>query len=255
MVRRYLESFGIENKTRPQGLIPVVFLLIYGRSMVIMNLVEINALKEELVNSIAPSLNDLRNESKNNVQSICEAFTVTTDDEIECVKLVLNEICSSNPNIRGRVDVFDNLGIDINIADELNLGPVKGVTLLLFLDKDKDRFDHRDINRFYVAYPEFYTGIFEDRDEGKSNQFISGLLNVITSIKEKNANFGFIKAKSIGGICNDAIPDVVDKVEQEGLKCKAIEHVVSDNVEHVYFFIYETECKEMNKQIEALLDW
>ena len=29
-----------------------------------MNLVEINTLKEELVNSIAPSLNDLRDESK-----------------------------------------------------------------------------------------------------------------------------------------------------------------------------------------------
>lgn len=30
---------------------------------------------------------------------------------------------------------------------------VKGVTLLLFLDKDKDRFDHPDINRFYAHYP------------------------------------------------------------------------------------------------------
>ena len=115
-----------------------------------MNLVEINTLKEELVNSIAPSLNDLRDESKNNVQSICEAFAVTTDDEIECVKLVLNEICFSNPDVRGRVDVFDNLGITINGIDELTLGSVKGVTLLLFLDKDKDRFDHRDINRFYA---------------------------------------------------------------------------------------------------------
>ena len=217
-----------------------------------MNLVEINALKEELVNSIAPSLNDLRDESKHNVQSICEAFAVTTDDEIECVKLVLNEICSSNPDIRGRVDVFDNLGITINGIDELTLGSVKGVTLLLFLDKDKDRFDHSDINRFYAEYPEFYTGMFDDRDEDKSNQFISGLLSVITSIKEKNANFGLIKTKSIDGICNDFIPDVVDKVEREGLKCKAIEHVVSDNAEHVYFFIYETECKAMNKQIEVL---
>ena len=146
--------------------------------------------------------------------------------------------------------MFDNLGITINGIDELTLGSVKGVTLLLFLDKDKDRFDHSDINRFYAEYPEFYTGIFEDRDE--SNQFISGLLSVITSIKEKNANFGLIKTKSIDGICDDFIPDVIDKVEQEGLKCKAIEHVVSDNAEHVYFFIYETECKAMNKQIEVL---
>ena len=215
-----------------------------------MNLVEINALKEELVNSIAPLLNDLRDESKNNVQSICEAFAVTTDDEIECVKLVLNEICSSNPDIRGRVDVFDDLGITINGIDELTLGSVKGVTLLLFLDKYKDRFDHPDINRFYAEYPEFYTGIFEDRDE--SNQFISGLLSVITSIKEKNANFELIKTKSTDGICNDFIPDVIDKVEQEGLKCKAIEHVVSDNAEYVYFFIYETECEEMNKVIKVL---
>ena len=148
--------------------------------------------------------------------------------------------------------MFDNLRITINGIDELNLGSVKGVTILLFLDKDKDRFDHPDINRFYAEYPEFYTGIFEDRDEDKSNQFISGLLSVITSVKEKNANFGLIKTKSIDGICNDFIPDVVDKVEQEGLKCKAIEHVVSDNAEHVYFFIYETECKAMNKQIEVL---
>lgn len=221
-----------------------------------MNLVEINTLKEELVNSIAPLLNDLRDESKSNVQSICEAFAVTTDDELECVKLVLNEICSSNPDIRGRVDVFDNLGITINGIDELNLGSVKGVTLLLFLDKNKDRFDHRDINRFYSEYPEFYTGMFEDRDEDNTNQFISGLLSVITSIKEKNANFGLIKTKSIDGICNDFIPDVVYKVEREGLKCKVIEHVVSDNVEYVYFFIYGVECEEMNKQIEVLdLDW
>lgn len=217
-----------------------------------MNLVEINTLKEELVNSITPLINDLQDESKNNVQSICEAFVVTTDDEIECVKLVLNEICSSNPDIRGRVDVFDDMGITIDTINELSISTVKGLTLLLFLDKDKDRFDHPDINRFYAEYPEFFTGAFAERDGDESNKFIGSLFSVITSIKEKNANFGLIKTKSIDGICNDFIPDVVDKVEREGLKCKSVEHVVSDNAEQVYFFIYETECEEMNKQIEVL---
>ena len=211
-----------------------------------MNLVEINILKDKLVDYIIPFLDDLR-DSKKEVNTICKSFAVTTNDEIECVKLALNEICSSNQDITGRVDVFDDL--QFNIA---RVNPVKGVVLLLFLDKNKDRFNHPDINRFYVEYPEFYTGVFEERNGDDTNKFIGWLLATILSVKEENLPFGYVKTRSIDGICNDFIPDVVDKVEREGLKCKAIEHIVSDDEEYVYFFIYEAKSEEMNKQIEVL---
>ena len=212
-----------------------------------MNLVEINKLKEELVNSVLPSLDDIRDENKKDDLFICTSFVVTTNDEIECAKLALKEICSSNPDIKGRVDVFDNL-----VYSVINGEHVKGITLLLFLDKDKDRFDHPDINRFYVDYPEFFTGIFKEADEDESNQFIRDFLGVIISVKEKSIHFGCMKTRSTDGICNDFIPDIIDKVEREGLKCKAIEHVISNNTEYVYFFIYETECEAMNVQIQSL---
>lgn len=210
-----------------------------------MNLMEINRLKEKLVNSILPLLDDLRDENKKDVQSICASFVVTTNDEIECMRLVMDEICSSNPDIRGRIDVFDNL--EFSIVDGISVG---GIVLLLFLNKDKDRFDHPDINRFYAEYPEFFTGNFDEDDD--SNQFIGDLLSTIVAVKEKSAHFGCLKTKSIDGIYDDFIPDVIDKVEREGLKCKAIKHTMSNNTEYVYFFIYETECEAMNKQIQSL---
>jgi hypothetical protein len=36
------------------------------------------------------------------------------------------------------------------------------------------------------------------------------------------------------------------------LKCKAVENVIGNDSEYVYFFIYETECEAMNKQIQSL---
>ena len=88
-------------------------------------------------------------------------------------------------------------------------------------------------------------------DDSKFNDNVELLVFGGTS-KEENLPFGYVKTRSIDEICDDFIPDVVDKVEREGLKCKAIEHIVSDDEEYVYFFIYETECEDMNKQIEVL---
>lgn len=205
---------------------------------------EINEFKKEIADSITPLLDDLRNEK---IHSIRSSFTIATNREIEAIKSVLKEISDSNTDICGRIDVFDKL--EFNIVNDLS---VKGVTLLLFLEKDKYRFDHPDINRFYSDYPEFFTGIFEERDDDESNKFIGRLFGVITLIKEKIAHFGTIKTKSIDGICIDFIPDVIDKVNREGLKCKAIEQKISDDTENVYFFIYEIVCEAMNKQIETL---
>ena len=47
------------------------------------------------------------------------------------------------------------------------------------------------------------------------------------------------------------VSEVVDKIETEGLKCKVIKKNELDRV-FVYFFMYETECEEMNKVIEVL---
>ena len=85
------------------------------------------------------------------------------NSKIKYEKLALKEICDLNSDIRGRVDVFDHLNFDketIIVGHPPVKGPVKGITITLFLDKDKDRFDHPDINRFYAHYPEFYTGLF-----------------------------------------------------------------------------------------------
>lgn len=198
--------------------------------------------KNEIVDSITPLLDDLRDESKKEANRICVAFVINENDtyKIDCFKLALKEVCDSNPDILGRVDVFD----------EIYEGPVKGVTMLLFLEKDKDIFDHPDIDRFYAEYPEFYTEIFGEKDI--HNEFFRTLFESILAVKEKCLPFRLIKTKSIDGICKDFIPDMIDKVEREGLKCKAIEHTISDNVDYVDFFIYETETEEMNKLIEPL---
>jgi hypothetical protein len=196
-----------------------------------MNLVEFNRLKEKLENSIIPLLDDLRDESKM-VFNICVSTVINTNDEIDCMRLAMNEVCSSNPDIRGRLDTFD---IDVGEGKS-----DKGLVLLLFLDKDKDRFDYPNINRFYAEYPEYFTGNF-DEDDYESNQFIGDLLSAIIAVKERSARFGRIEAKSTDGFRDDFIPEIIDKVEREGLKCKAIKHTIPNTIEYVYFFIYETE--------------
>jgi hypothetical protein len=191
-----------------------------------------------MINQTLPKLFD---ENNKEVQAIKIAFTIGSIQEEECIKMIMKEIYSSNPDIRGRLDIFD-----ISIGEGKS---VKGAVALLFLNKDKDRFDYRDINRFYAEYPEFFTENFDNND---LNQFIGVLLGTIVSVKERSAHFGSIATKSIDGICNDFIPDVINKVEREGLKCKAVENVIGNDAEYVYFFIYETETEEMNKQIESL---
>ena len=206
-----------------------------------MNLIEFNQVKNRIVKMINQTLPKLFDENNKEVQAIKIAFTIGSIQEEECIKMIMKEIYSSNSDIRGRLDIFD-----ISIGEGKS---VKGAVALLFLNKDKDRFDYRDINRFYAEYPEFFTKNFDNND---LNQFIGGLLGTIVSIKEKCAHFGRIETKSIDGICNDFIPDVINKVEREGLKCKAVENVIGNDAEYVYFFIYETECEAMNKQMQSL---
>ena len=202
----------------------------------------INMIKNGLVDEIQTLLDDLRNEK---TYSIRESYVVSTDAEIEGMDLAISEICSNNPDIHGRVDVINGLDYSSNI----NLcEPVKGVTVLLFLHKYQDRFDHPDIDRFYAQYPEFCTGCFDE----EYNKYFSTLLETILAVKEKSIPFKLIQTKLIDGICNDSVFDVVDKVEREGLKYKAMEYPVSDDTYYVYFFIYETECEEMNKMIQYL---
>lgn len=200
--------------------------------------------KDRLVNTIVPLLDDLRDSNKKEVNSICRSFVFMKNDDCECtantIKLALGEICDSNPDIQGRVDVFDKIYGE----------SVKGVTFLLFLKKDKDKFDYPDINRFYAEYPEFYTKIFNEEDI--HNKFFEVLFESILAVKEKYIPFRLIQTKSIDGICSDFISNMIDKVKREGLKCKAIENMTSNNEEYVYFFIYETETEEMNKLIEPL---
>lgn len=52
---------------------------------------------------------------------------------------------------------------------------------------------------------------------------------------------------------NYFVSAIVNKIEEDGLKCKVIERKIDDmdNV-RAYFFIYENECEEMNKMIQYL---
>jgi hypothetical protein len=208
-----------------------------------MNLIEFNQTKNRIVKMINQTLPKLFDENNKEVQAIKIAFTIGSIQEEECIKMIMKEIYSSNPDIRGRLDTFD-----ISIGEGKS---VKGAVALLFLNKDKDRFDYRDINRFYAEYPEYFTGNF-DEDDSESNQFIGDLLSAIIAVKERSARFGRIEAKSTDGFRDDFIPEIIDKVEREGLKCKAVENVIGNDAEYVYFFIYETECEAMNKQIQSL---
>ena len=201
----------------------------------------INMIKNDLVDEIQTLLDDLRNEK---TYSIRESYVVSTDAEIEGMDLAISEICSNNPDICGRVDVINGLerSSNINLCE-----PVKGVTILLFLDKDKDRFDHPDINRFYAQYPEFCTGCFDE----EYNKYFSSLLDNILAIKEKMILFSYLKLKLSKENKSLLVSDTLDKIKMEGLKCKVIKQKVS-NAEYAYFFMYETEYEEMNKQIEPL---
>ena len=214
--------------------------------MIIMNdFVEINKLKNGLVDSIIPLLDDLRNKR---TYTIRISFVVTENTEIMSIKSAMDKICSDNPDIQGRVDAFYGLERSSNIIAELYEGSVKGATLLLFLDKYQDRFNYPDINRFYAQYPEFYTGGF---DEDCNNDFFSLLLDRILAIKENFVPFSYLKIKtSTDNI--EFVSHVVNKVKEEGLKCKVIKQKTSDDMEHIYFFIYETEHEEMNKMIQPL---
>ena len=129
--------------------------------MIIMkNFEKTNNFKNELVDHLVSLLDDLENGT---IHSICSSFIISPNSKIKDEKLALKEICDLNSDIRGRVDVFDHLNFDketIIVGHPPVKWPVKGITITLFLDKDKDRFDHPDINRFYAHYPEFYTGLF-----------------------------------------------------------------------------------------------
>lgn len=207
-----------------------------------------NKIKDELLYSLVPLLDKLRNVKNYQIRL---SFVVSENFQIEAMKSAVNKICSDNPDILGRVDVFDDFEIDSSsIIDEVYEGPVKGVTILLFLDKDKDIFDHPDINRFYVKHPEFYTGNFNKEDTNNTNAIFSDILYKILYIREKFVPFD-ITAISLPIDKIEFVSKVVDKIETEGLKCKVIKKNELDRV-YVYFFMYETECEEMNKLIEVL---
>ena len=123
-----------------------------------MNLIEFNETKNRIVKTI-----ETLPELYKAVQAIKITFVMGPTQEEECIKMIMKEICSSNPDIRGRLDTFD--------IDNGKGKSIKGLLLLLFLDKDKDRFDYPDINRFYAKYPEFFTKNFDNND---LNQFIIG---------------------------------------------------------------------------------
>ena len=222
--------------------------------MIIMNkFAEINMVKNEIVDSILPLLDDLRNGSKKGVKvnNICKSFLVVENAEIECVKIALNEICSSNPDILGRVDVFDTWGTGLNITDDgLDIEQIKGVTITLFLDKDKSILDHPDIDRFYSQCPVYYTGKFDD----ESNKFFGALFDSILAVKEKRTLFSYLKS-SISEDQIEIISKAAGRVEEEGLeyKVKVAKRKTSNDMKDVYFFIYKTtECEKMIKQVEPL---
>ena len=135
-----------------------------------MNAEKINKLKNDIINYIIPLLDDLRDENKKEVDNIRISFVFTKNDiykyktsPIELantIKLALDEIRRYNPDIRRRVDVFD-LDDAIDKTCEIPVED-KGIVWILFFDKDRDRYDHPDIDRLYAEHPEFYTGYFDD---------------------------------------------------------------------------------------------
>ena len=132
-----------------------------------------NKIRNELLDSLVPLLDKLRNVKNYQIRL---SFVASENFQIEAMKSAVYKICSDNSDILGRVDVFDDFVIDSSIIDEMYEGPVKGVTILLFLDKDKDIFDHPNINRFYIKYPQFYTGNFDKEDINNTNDIFSDIL-------------------------------------------------------------------------------
>ena len=217
-------------------------------------------INNKLADSLIPLLDILRNNKESN--TICKSFVVDTDDEIRGINLAVDKICSSNPDIKGRVDVFDHLNLDketIIIGHPPVKGPVNGTTITLFLDKDKDRFDHPDINRFYAHYPEFYTGLFNQnsRNDNALNWFIKRLFVTIITMEERSAHFGYIKLEesTVNYYGRSFVLDkLVDKIEWGRFKYRVMS-LTMRKTEYLHFLIYdhEPEDKEIEKQKEYLL--
>ena len=207
-----------------------------------------NEFKNDIVDHIVPFLNDLRDENKKDTNTICVSFSINADDNgrIESIESAMKEICDANPDICGGVDVFDKLYGEL----------VKGVTLYLHLANDKHVFSLAELNRLYAHYPEFYAEIFDAEDD--NDKFFEVLSDSISAVKEKRVPFKLIQTKLVDGICNDSVFDATDKIEREGLKYQVreyplIENAVSHNIDYyVYFFVYETKCKEIDRIIEVL---
>lgn len=207
-----------------------------------------NEFKNDIVNHITPLLKDLRDKNKKDANNICVSFSLNANDNrrIESIESAMKEICDANPDIRGGVNVFDKLYGEL----------VKGVILYLYLANDTYAFSFSELDRLYAHYPEFYAEIFDAVYD--NNKFFEALSDSISAVKEKRVPFKLIQAKLVDGICNDSVFDAMDKVEQEGLKYQAleyplIENSLSHNVDYyVYFFIYETKCKEIDRMRAVL---
>lgn len=252
-----------------------------------------------LVNTVVPLLDDLRDESKKEVNNICRSFVFMKNDTYkndlielaEAIKLALDEICDSNPDIRGRVDVFD-LEDAIDKTYEVP-AEAKGIVWLLFLDKDKNKYDHPDIDRFYAEHPEFYTGYFDDmpiydppkidkidfesytnyckgfldadysREYFALNQDVRYLFKDLVKVKEDDTPFMHLlrrESKVLDDplmkeivLDNSFITDaIIDRAKQEGLKCETLKIMFDDTDHNEHIFIYKSESEEMNKMIQDL---
>lgn len=252
-----------------------------------------------LVNIIVQLLDDLRDGSKKEVNNICRSFVFMKNDAYkndpielaEAIKLALDEICDSNPDIRGRVDVFD-LEDALDKTHEIP-AEAKGIVWLLFLDKDKDKYDHPDIDRFYAEHPEFYTGYFDDmpiydppkidkidfesytdyckgflnadynREHFALNQDVRYLFKELIDVKESNTPFMHLlrrESKVLDDplmkeivLDNSFITDaIIDRAKQEGLKCETLKIMFDDTDYNDHIFIYKSESEEMNKEMRNL---
>lgn len=251
--------------------------------------------KNSLVDHITPLLDDLRDSNKKEVNNICRSFVFMENDDCECtantIKLALDEICDSNPDICGRVDVFD---LEDTIDEEYKIpAGAKGLVWILFLEKDKDRYDHPDIDRLYIEHPQCYTGYFDDtpvydppkidKNDFKSyanyfkcfldadyneehfslNQDVRFLFKELVDVKESNIPFMHLlrrESKVLDDplmkeiiLDNSFITDaIIDRAKQEGLKCETIKIVFDDTDYNEHIFIYKSESEEMNKVIKDL---
>ena len=268
--------------------------------VLIMHVEEINDLKNYLIDYIVPLLDDLRSDIKG-VDSICRTFVSMkndtydyTTDPIELadtIKLALDEICNSNSDVCGRVDVFD-LEDTIDKTYEVP-AEAKVVVWILFLEKDKDKYDHPDINRLYAQHPEFFTGYFDDipiydpskidKFDFKSylgylksyfdtdyngehfalNQHTRYLFEEFVRVKEGNTPFMHLTRRESKVLDDPLIKEIVldtrfitdaviDRAKQEGLKCKTVKLMFDDTDYDEHIFIYKSESEKMNKAIQSL---